>query len=199
MKSRRAIWASVAQDVATKCSVMTARDVETVTARVAAEGETFFMVTLPQFAKDLERSLEATLIEPSAFTGFSRRLRTITVGGTKGKKLHHGTPKFLGGLMHVLFDDTYEVDWDEYYQLQRASVDADIPLPYLFPPMLRVPRDNEEEERMAEAIMAIRQLCLMFSKEREVCSDENVTLAIEGYKSTDEALMLPFKTDVWTT
>lgn len=194
MKSRRAIWASVAEDIATQCSVQTARDIETVTARVAAEGETFFMVTLPQFAKDLERSLEEGLIEPGSFTGFRRRLRLITVG-TKGKKHHHGNPVFLGDLMNVLFDDSYEVEWDEYLELQNVSSEAR-PLPWFFPPKLRVPRNEEEEQRMANAIMAVRQLCLMFSKEKEVCSEENVALAIEGYKSTDEDLMLPFKTDV---
>lgn len=199
MKSRRAIWASVAQDTATQCSVPTARDIETVTARVAVEGEAFFKVTLPRFAKDLEFSLEGHLIDPSSFAGFRRRLRPVRVGGMKTKKLHQGNPVFLGGLMAVLFDDTYEVEWDEYYQLEHASAQAGIPLHNFFPPMLRVPASEEEELRMANAIMAIRQLCLMFSKERELCSDEDNAAAIEGYKSTDEELMDPFWMDAWTT
>lgn len=195
MKSRSEIWASVAEDVATLCSAQTARDIETVTRRVATEGDAFLQVTLPQFAKDLERSLEDRLIDPASFAGFHRRPRVITVG-TKGKKLRHGTPVFLGDLMSKLFDDSYEVSWDEYLDLQNASEASGVPLPELFPPTLRKPQDQEQLREMAEAIMAIRQLCLMFAKEKELCSDENVDAAIAQYKSCDEELMAPFTTDV---
>jgi len=194
MKSRSEIWARVAEDVATLCSVSTSRDVETVTRRVATEGDTFFQVTLPQFAKDLERSLEARMIEPDMFVGFHRRNRTIGVG-SKGKKLSHGTPVFLGDLMEKLFDDSYEVSHDEYLDLQNAAAASSIPLPCLFPPMLRIPGHDGDFREMAEAIMAIRQLCLLFGKEKELCSDSATEAAIEQYKSCDEELMSPFKTE----
>lgn len=194
MKSRSEIWASLATDVAKLCSVETSRDVETVTRRVATEGDTFFQVTLPQFARDLERSLEARMIEPHLFVGFRRRHRSIGVG-TKGKKLHHGTPVFLGDLMQKLFDDSYEVSWDEYLDMQNASAASGVSVPELFPPLLRKPKDQGQLREMAEAIMAIRQLCLAFGKEKELCSDSAVEAAIDQYKSCDEELMLPFKMD----
>lgn len=191
MKSRSEIWASVAQDVAALCSVTTSRDVETVTRRVATEGEAFFQATLPQFAKDLERSLETRMIEPGMFAGFHRRNRTIGVG-SKGKKLRHGVPVFLGELMEKLFDDSYEVSWDEYLDMQNASDASGVSIHELFPPILRKVENQEMLREMAEAIMAIRQLCLMFGKEKELCSDSDTDAAIAQYKSCDEELINPF-------
>lgn len=193
MKSRSAIWACVAADAAARCSVQTTRDLETVTRRVAKEGDPFFKVSLPAFAKDLELALERRLIEPDMFVGFRRRLRTIGAGG-KGKKIHHGIPEFLQEFMEILFDDSYDVSWDEYLGLQRCSEISEVPLSHFFSPMLRIPESPEEKERMASAIQSIRQLCLMFGKEKELCSDSATEAAIEAYKSCDEELMLPFKT-----
>lgn len=193
MKSRSEIWESVAQDVAALCSVQTSRDVKQVTCRVAAEGEAFFTATLPKFAKDLERSLEAKWVDTDDFVGFHRRTRYITVNGEQ-KKLRHGTPVFLGDLMQKLFDDSYEVSQEQYSEMVALCERFDLSIHERFPPRLREPADQGELREMAEAIMAIRQLCLMFGKEKELCSDSDVERAIQEYKLCDEELMLPFKT-----
>jgi hypothetical protein len=62
MKSRSEIWFTALEELGDQCSVDTARDATTVERRATQEGDTFFKVTLPQFAKDLERSLAAGYI-----------------------------------------------------------------------------------------------------------------------------------------
>jgi hypothetical protein len=196
MKNRCEIWATLAEDMASMCSVDATRDIAYVTGRVATEGDAFLQVSLPQFAKDLEHSLDSFCVPAYSFAGFHRARRVINVG-SKGKKHGHGIPVFLGNFMHQIFDDSFDVSWNEYLEIQRLSnlVDNGIPLGHRFPPMIRIPDTEEQVNQMANAIAAIRQLCLVFGKEKEQCSDSAISDAVEGYKSCEEELMLPFTTE----
>jgi len=65
------------------------RDLQTIRSRVEQEGLSFLTITLPDFAKDFERSLAVGKIEPESFRGF-RKNRAI--------------PAFLQGMLALLFD-----------------------------------------------------------------------------------------------
>jgi len=80
-------------DATMKCSadVLDLRDLETIRSRVKNEGMSFLTITLPQFAKDFERSLENGGIDPACFHGFHRRK-------------HEAIPEFLQGMLNQIFD-----------------------------------------------------------------------------------------------
>nr|QDH88174.1 MAG: RNA-dependent RNA polymerase [Leviviridae sp.] len=80
-------------DSSMKCSadVFDIRDLETIKSRVENEGVSFLTITLPQFCKDFERSLEEGVIDPACFTGF-HRLK------------HEAIPEFLQGMLGQIFD-----------------------------------------------------------------------------------------------
>jgi hypothetical protein len=115
MRSRSEIWLSALKELGAQCSVDTTRDALTVARRVEHEGDTFFKVTLPQFGKDLERSLSNEGIPIDAFCGWARRDHMVTVvwtddddpdwRGVKHKKYRHGLPKFVGGFMDRVVRD----------------------------------------------------------------------------------------------
>jgi hypothetical protein len=191
MKNRCDYWAALAIDMAKQCSVDATLDIEYVKRRVAAEGDTFFKVTLPQFAKDLESSLEAAIVDPSKFEGFTRRSRVVVVG-SKGKKHRGGLPEFLGSFLQIAFDDTYTLTWDEYLECQNVSEKFDIPLSALLPPFLRPNQAEEVKSRMADAIHAVRQLCLVYAKTEEESSEAAIRAAVMGYKSCEKELIDPF-------
>lgn len=65
------------------------RDVETLRARAKHEGDSFITITLPNFCKDFERSLEEGRIGPGLFLSFG--------------KTHSGIPEFLQGLLSGVF------------------------------------------------------------------------------------------------
>lgn len=191
MKSRSEIWLSALDELGALCSVSTTRDSLTVVRRVENEGESFFTRTLPSYAKDLERSLDAGMIPTWLFSSWSRRQLDVTVeydgAGSKVKKWSaHGAPKFLGGFMDIVFDSTPVMKDEEY--LARAQS------PELLAPPMRSTSDEADVARMASAIFAMRQLCLMFSKERDLCSDELVDAAIEKYVLLDGTLTHPLPT-----
>jgi hypothetical protein len=194
MKNRCDIWASLATDVARQCSVDATRDIAYVTGRVEKEGESFLKTSLPNFAKDLELSLDSFAVPAHLFAGFHRRDRLITVH-TKGKKMRHGLPLFLGSFMEQIFHDSYDVSLAEYLELQSLSEADGVPLSFRFAPIIKTVGSDEDRERMANAIAAVRQLCLAFGKEKELCSDSKTEDAVKKYKACDEELMLPFTTD----
>jgi hypothetical protein len=82
------------RDVCSKVSadVFDNRDLMTIKSRFEHEGVSFLTITLPQFAKDLERALAEGFISPTAFTGFKRQ---------RGLSL----PAFLQGLTRCVFDE----------------------------------------------------------------------------------------------
>lgn len=91
MKSLMLLWQEFAAQCGEECSVSTLRDMKTVTDRVEHEGWSFFAITLPQFGKDFERSLELSCASRSSFQGFTWR---------------GGLPAFLGGFLDLVFDRT---------------------------------------------------------------------------------------------
>ena len=91
MKSLMSLWRELAEESAGWCCTSITRDLQTVARRVELEGESFFTITLPQFCKDFERSLELGSIGPDLFCGFHKR---------------GGFPQFLGGFLGQIFDSS---------------------------------------------------------------------------------------------
>jgi hypothetical protein len=73
MKSLMRLLTFVLTDVSALCRACTTRDLKTISARVECEGISFLTITLPQFCKDFERSLELEFIDSSLFLGFKKR------------------------------------------------------------------------------------------------------------------------------
>nr|QDH90261.1 MAG: RNA-dependent RNA polymerase [Leviviridae sp.] len=88
---------AVYEDACIKCSadVSDLRDLMTIRARVRSEGLSFVTITLPNFCKDFERSLELGFVDPTAFSGFPR------VGS---RRRRGAIPAFLQGMLGQLFD-----------------------------------------------------------------------------------------------
>ncbi len=78
-------------DATTRCSadVSDLRDLQTIRSRVKDQGLSFLTITLPQFCKDFERSLELRSIDSKLFQGF-RKCRSI--------------PSFLKGMISRIFN-----------------------------------------------------------------------------------------------
>jgi len=89
MKSLITLWQLMADDLAIGCCTSATRDLNTVMSRCEDEGVSFLTITLPNFGKDFEKSLDLGKVDPSAFLGFSRK---------------QGLPRFLGGFLDLIFD-----------------------------------------------------------------------------------------------
>ena len=89
MKSLVVLWQRVADESATRCHTRTSRDLKTVATRTKMEGVSFLTITLPNFGKDFERSLDRGVVADDVFLGFTR---------------HAGLPRFLGGFLQRIFD-----------------------------------------------------------------------------------------------
>lgn len=85
------LWRELANELASWCHTSAADDYKKLVSRVKSEGLSFLTITLPQYAKDFERSLEVGSVGPGLFTGFTR----------KG-----GLPLFLGGFLGQVFDSS---------------------------------------------------------------------------------------------
>jgi len=200
MKSRSEIWLSALDELGAQCSVDTTRDAISVTRRIESEGDAFFTKTLPTFAKDLERSLELGSLQPEMFKGWQRNHLTLLVRASEqdGDDVssravdipRHGLPKFLGGFMSIIFNPVLELS---NYLYESSIVDG-----FAVVPPMRCTSDAVTISQMATAIRAIRQLCLMFSKERDLCSDDLITEAIGRYVELDMDLMRPLPMTVGT-
>lgn len=70
------------------CQTSTVRDTKTVEDRVKHEGVSFLTISLPQFCKDFEKSLEQGFVASDSFLGFKRRA---------------GLPVFLSGFLSRVF------------------------------------------------------------------------------------------------
>jgi hypothetical protein len=195
MKSRSEIWLSVLEDLGDMCSVSTHDDAAYARRRVAAEGDGFFTITLPKFAKDLEMALSDSVLDSELFEGYARRRITLPVQlavGTpawnvKSKKMPWGLPLFLGGFLSKLFLEPHE--W------MPSGVDSEepfFPLMTTQPPcLLRDPSSEEHADEMAAAIFAIRQLSALFSKEKAPAPAKAERAAIESYVQVDKELDIP--------
>ncbi len=196
MKSRSELWLRVLEESGTRCSVSTAYDVKTVMSRVESEGESFFTLTLPQFSKDLERALEDGVIHTQLFRGFARNKSRVTVtlpdGQLQPNTVAGGIPQFLGGFLDLIFSSRWEVTYDEWTTTCNIVKSSSLPDHNFFPPLIRIPKDLEEELMMAEAIMCVRQLCSLFSKEKSLCTEDKIDAAYEAYAVVDEEIKDPF-------
>lgn len=209
MKSRSEIWFRALEELGAQCSVSTRRDAETLASRVAREGESFLTVTLPRFGKDFERSLSLRSIPEDLFEGFARGKASVEYYNdgkpqpfykTSSKGL--GIPKFLGGFLDLVFTDVNRYStrpisggsWAGNVCLKTGVYypGVDAPLPY--PQLREIPEDVDEKMRYINAIAAVRQLTLMFGKEKEQCSSDRTEAAIAAYEATDQELDDPFPT-----
>jgi len=90
MKSLDILWRVAANELAAICRTSAAKDYNTVLGRIEHEGLSFLTITLPNFGKDFERSLDQGYVDSSSFYGFHR---------AKGP-----LPVFLGGFLNQVFD-----------------------------------------------------------------------------------------------
>lgn len=219
---RGTLWLETLKDLGLRCSVDTTLDAEYVQGRIAAEGEEFLTTTLPQFGKDLELALEDRAIAAHLFEGFKRRKRPLVVTDridsvdgsyeeTTRRSLNHGMPQFLQHFMEKIFDDSYDVTSRELHSYDLAMIRVNsarakaqafhggmfyASLGEFMVPFAR-PRSEVAEENLqiADAIAAIRQLCLMFAKEKSLCSQASTDAAVAAYVTTDKELIDPFSTE----
>jgi len=133
MKSLILFLQIILQEMGDLCGTSTALDLKKIKSRVEDEGLSFLTITLPNFGKDFEKSLDQGYVSDDLFQGFSRT---------------GGLPRILSGFLRLVFDrDTGKL-------LDAPSIDA---------------------------IRAVRQITLMFSKILVDCSPERVDSAIAKY------------------
>jgi len=85
------------------CHTSTHRDLKTISVRVEGEGLSFLTITLPNFGKDFEKSLDQGFVAHDQFKGFA---------------FTGGLPRLFGGFLELVFDRKTGVLRDD------ASVDA---------------------------------------------------------------------------
>lgn len=85
------LLSAMCQDIGLACSTSMERDLMTIRSRSEHEGQSFFTITLPTFAKAFELALEKGRIAPDLFAGFKA-----------ASKLPF--PAFLQGLVGQVFD-----------------------------------------------------------------------------------------------
>lgn len=72
MKSLMTLFRQVLNDLGTLCGTSTDRDFKTVSARVENEGVSFLTITLANFGKDFEKSLDQGAVTNTVFAGYAR-------------------------------------------------------------------------------------------------------------------------------
>lgn len=138
MKSLIVLWSKLAEEFANRCHTSATMDIKTVQGRVKHEGISFLTISLPQFGKDFQKSLDQGVVDRNLFQGFSWQT---------------GLPRFLGGFLDRVFD--------------RGS---------------GVLVHNPD----VEAIIAIRQLTLIYSKILLPCTPARERDAMSGYVDCDK-------------
>jgi len=90
LKSLLLLFQDILFEIEDRCHTRSAlRDLKTVTKRVENEGLSFLTITLPTFAKDLEKGLEQGFVDRNLFSGFT---------------FQAGTPQLFGGFLDLIFD-----------------------------------------------------------------------------------------------
>ncbi|DAD50442.1 RNA-directed RNA polymerase [ssRNA phage Gerhypos.2_7] len=89
MKSPIELLQGILADAEMWCCTSTTHDLQTIMGRFKHEGESFLTITLPAFCSDFERSLDTGCVDHAAYLGFRR---------------HGALPRFLGGLLGLVFD-----------------------------------------------------------------------------------------------
>lgn len=91
MKSLISFYSNLLAECGERCCISTANDLKTVVGRVEDEGVSFLTITLTNYAKDFQKSLDHGFVAPTDFLGFRR-------------KKSSGLPLFLGGFLELIFD-----------------------------------------------------------------------------------------------
>lgn len=89
MKSLTILWQVLLSELGSWCDTSTDLDIKTVKARYEHEGFSFYTITLPSFARDLERALEQGKVDHDLWKSFA---------------FQGGLPRFLGGFLDLVFD-----------------------------------------------------------------------------------------------
>jgi hypothetical protein len=94
------VWRTIYLDACANCAVkVSKRDIKTTVSRVEEEGMSFLTITLPNFARDFEYSLEHGMVDPTLFRNF-RKTAAI--------------PAFLQGMLGRIFHrDTGRINDDK--------------------------------------------------------------------------------------
>jgi len=79
----------VLNELGTRCGTSTTLDLKKIERRYEHEGQSFLTITLSNFGKDFEKSLDQGFVGPNQFPGFART---------------GGLPRFLGGFLDLVFD-----------------------------------------------------------------------------------------------
>jgi len=89
MKRLNEFLEEVLNDLGTWCNTSATQDYKTVLRRIEHEGLSFLTITLTDFGKDFEKSLDRGSVAPASFASFERR---------------RGLPLFMGGFLEQVFD-----------------------------------------------------------------------------------------------
>lgn len=93
MKSTIELLSAICADVQRLTNTSTTKDLKSIRSRIEKEGESFLTITLPTFAKDLERCLELGYLDQSLFRPFRKKRRA-------GVPI----PSLFSGMVSELFD-----------------------------------------------------------------------------------------------
>lgn len=72
MKSHVVLLRQLLAEASSRCCTSTNHDLEKIMARIKDEGLSFLTITLPQFAKDFEKSLDQGVVDSTVFVGYSK-------------------------------------------------------------------------------------------------------------------------------
>lgn len=89
MKSLMQLWQQVLTELGDLCGTCTTLDFKTAERRFEHEGLSFLTITLPNFAKDLQKGLDEGKVGHDLFLSFSKT---------------GGLPRFLGGFLDLVFE-----------------------------------------------------------------------------------------------
>lgn len=103
MKSLTNLLQQVLHEMGDWCHTSTDRDLKTITVRIEHEGISFLTISLPNFGKDFEKSLDQGYVAHDQFKGFA---------------FSGGLPRLFGGFLELVFDRTSGLLRDDY------SIDA---------------------------------------------------------------------------
>lgn len=92
MKSLIDLWRVLADELASWCYTSADLDCKKLEVRTEKESVSFLTITLPNFCKDFERSLDQKFVDSTAFPGFTRKRGPL--------------PLFLGGFLELIFDSS---------------------------------------------------------------------------------------------
>jgi hypothetical protein len=112
MKSLIDLWQVASNELGARCGVSTTLDLKKLQGRVEHEGLSFLTITLPSFASDFQKSLEAGKVGPDLFSSFKKR---------------GCLPLFLGGFMDRVFDRSAgllldEPDIDSIFAIRQLTL-----------------------------------------------------------------------------